>query len=144
MRMSENGKRILKNFEGLKLCAYRCTSGIWTIGYGHTGITVKSGDIITEAAANEFFEQDIKFFENAVNTLVTVKLNQNQFDALVSFCFNVGIGKEGFAGSTMRRLLNRGEYTKAANQFLRWVYSGGKISEGLRRRRIKERELFLS
>lgn len=144
MRMSENGKRILKNFEGLKLCAYRCTSGIWTIGYGHTGITVKSGDIITEAAANEFFEQDIKFFENAVNTLVTVKLNQNQFDALVSFCFNVGIGKEGFAGSTMRMLLNRGEYTKAANQFLRWVYSGGKISEGLRRRRIKERELFLS
>ena len=106
MRMSENGKRILKNFEGLKLCAYRCTSGIWTIGYGHTGITVKSGDIITEAAANEFFEQDIKFFENAVNTLVTVKLNQNQFDALVSFCFNVGIGKEGFAGSTMRILLN--------------------------------------
>lgn len=144
MRMSENGKRILKNFEGLKLCAYRCTSGIWTIGYGHTGITVKSGDIITEAAANEFFEQDIKFFENAVNTLVTVKLNQNQFDALISFCFNIGVGKDGFAGSTMRKLLNRGEYTAAAEQFMRWVYSGGKISEGLRRRRIKERELFLS
>lgn len=144
MQMSENGKNILKKLEGLKLCTYRCSSGVWTIGYGHTGITVKSGDVITEAAANKLFEQDIKFFENAINTLVTVKLNQNQFDALVSFCFNIGIGKDGFAGSTMRKLLNCGEYAAASEQFLRWVYSNGKVSDGLRRRRMKERELFLS
>ena len=144
MYMSENGKNMLKNFEGLKLNAYRCSSGIWTIGYGHTGCDVKQGDSITNQKADSLFDSDIKFFENAVNSMVTVKLTQNQFDALVSFCFNVGVSTKGFGGSTMRILLNKGEYKLAAEQFNRWIYSNGKVSKGLRIRRLKERDLFLS
>ena len=139
---SENGKNLIKEFEGLRLEAYKCSSGRWTIGYGHTG-GVREGDYITKATAEYFFDNDIKEFENAVNRLVSVPLTQNQFDALVSFCFNNGYEDEGFGGSTMRKLLNSGDYAGAAGQFERWVYSGGKVSAGLKRRRILERDLFL-
>lgn len=145
LKISENGKKMIKDFEGLGLEAYRCTSGVWTIGYGHTGGgRVCKGDFISKQTADELFEKDIKEFEDAVNRLVIVPLTQNQFDAIVSFCFNIGYGDKGFGGSTMRRLLNSGDYKGAAEQFMRWVYSGGKISEGLRKRRAKEKKVFLS
>lgn len=143
LKTSSKVKNLIKDFEGLRLEAYQCTSGKWTIGYGHTK-GVKKGDTISKFIAEDLFETDILEFEKAVNHLVTVPLNQNQFDALVSFCFNIGYGDKGFGGSTMRKLLNDGDYMGAAEQFLRWVHSGGGVSAGLKRRREQERQLFLS
>lgn len=143
MKTSKKGKKMIKEFEGLRLESYKCSSGKWTIGYGHTK-GVKEGDVISKFIADDLFETDIMEFENAVNRLVTVPLNQNQFDALVSFCFNIGYGDEGFGGSTMRRMLNNRDYKGAAEQFLRWVYSNGVVSAGLVRRRKAEQLLFLS
>lgn len=143
LKTSQNGKKMIKDFEGLRLTAYQCSSKKWTIGYGHTH-GVKAGDIITKEQAEQFFENDIIEFENAVNRVVTVKLTQNQFDALVSFCFNCGYNKDGFGGSTMLKLLNSGDYRGAADQFMRWVHSNGAVSSGLERRRKAERLLFLN
>lgn len=91
MRTTTGTKNKIKKFEGLRLKAYVCAAGVCTIGYGHT-IGVKPGDVITEAQADAFFESDIRAVENQVNAL-PLHLGQYQFDAVVSFCFNVGIGK---------------------------------------------------
>lgn len=140
--LSENGIKLLKNLEGLRLQAYQCSAGRWTIGYGHTG-GVKAGDVITQAQAEVLLTADLVRFESAVNKLVKAPLNQNQFDALVIFCFNVGFGNDGFGGSTMLKLLNGRDYKGAAGQFTKWCYAAGAICEGLYNRRVKERDLFL-
>jgi len=142
MKLSENGRHILKNLEGLRLEAYTCSGGRLTIGYGHTA-GVKSGDKCTKEMAESYFNHDVVVFEKAVNQLVKVQLNQNQFDALVIFAFNVGYGKDGLGGSTLLKLLNAGDYISAAGQFERWIYSNKKPCEGLKRRRKTEKELFL-
>lgn len=147
MKTSQNGINLIKSFEDLKLESYKCPAGIWTIGYGHTA-NVKPNQKISELQADTLLAIDLQRFENAVNNLVAVPLTQNQFDALVSFVFNVGIGdkikKTGFISSTLLTLLNSGDYNGAAEQFKRWNKSKGKVLNGLTHRRKAERELFLS
>lgn len=138
---SEQGVSFIKSHEGLRLNAYRCPGNVWTIGYGHTK-SVMPGMRITEARAVELLKLDLQVYEDAVNNLVKATLNQNQFDALVSFTFNVGVGALG--NSTLLKLLNDGSYKSAADQFLRWVHGGGQKLPGLVRRRNEERSLFLS
>ena len=141
MNVSETGIQLIKKFEGCVLKAYKCPAGIWTIGYGHTS-GVKEGQAITREQAEELLIQDLRPFEIGVNNLVNVPLNQNQFDALVSFCYNLGTGN--LKNSTLLKLLNKGDYNGAAEQFDRWVYAGGKKLNGLVKRRAEEKKLFLT
>ena len=140
MKLSANGLNLIKQLEGLRLQAYQCSAGVWTIGYGHT-TGVLSGDIIDEAQAEVFLREDIVDPEDTVNRLVTVPLGQNQFDALTSFVFNLGSGN--FRSSTLLRKLNAGDYNGAADELLRWIHAGGKSLPGLVRRRDIERKLFI-
>lgn len=139
MKTSKNGYEIIKKYEGLRLTAYKCPAGIWTIGYGHTG-SVKPSDTITKARAEELLADDVAFAERAVNSVVTVDLTQGQFDALVSFAFNLGGAK--LAKSTLLRKLNAGDYDGAHAEFPRWNRSGGQILTGLTLRREEEADLF--
>ena len=141
MNISKKGIDLIKRFEGCRLKAYRCPAGVWTIGYGHTG-NVKSTDVITQEKAEEILKRDLKVHEDNVKRVVKIALTQNQFDALVSFEYNVGYG--AFANSTLLKLLNAGNYNGASKQFERWVYAGDRVLEGLLKRRKAERELFLS
>lgn len=141
MKISAAGLELLKGHEGLRLKAYPDTGRVATIGYGHTH-GVRLGDTCTKEQAATWLGQDAHLAEVAVNGLVRVPLTQNQFDALVSFVFNVG--GNAFATSTMLRLLNSGDYAGAAKQFDRWVYDNGKVINGLVLRRADERDLFLS
>lgn len=140
--MKTKSTQIIRDFEKLKLTAYLPTKDdVWTIGYGHTK-GVKPGMTITEEQAEIYLKEDVKWAEDAVNKLVKVKLNQNQFDALVSFVFN--IGESQFSTSTMLRKLNVGDYEGASNEFPRWNKQKGKVLNGLIRRREMERTLFLT
>lgn len=136
MKLSENGTTILILREGLRLKAYKDTKGIWTIGVGHTGPEVTQGLVWTKEKAHKVFKQDVAWAEDAVN-LVQVPLTANQFDALVSFVFNVGAA--AFKRSTMLKLLNVGDYEGAAKQFDRWV-----IPIEITSRRMSEKAQFLS
>ena len=140
MQTSQNGINLIKQFEGLRLKAYQCAAGVWTIGWGHTS-GVKKGDKITSRQAEDFLRSDLEKFENAINNLVKAELNQNQFDALASFVFNIGIN--AFKQSTMLKFLNNNSFPLAAGQFDRWIKSNGKVLEGLVKRRKAEKELFL-
>ena len=143
---SADGRKMIQGFEGLRLNSYDDGAGVWTIGYGTTvypaGIKVIRGQTITQAQAEMYMQHDLKKFEKAVNDLVTVPLNQNQFDALVSLVYNIGIG--AFAKSTLLARLNKGQYIDAAQQFDAWKIAGGKVMQGLVNRRAKEKRLFLS
>jgi lysozyme len=139
MKLSQDGKKLIQSFEGLRLSAYQDSVGVWTIGYGHTK-GVKPGDQINSRRADELFMEDVKGFEVEVNTLVTVPLTQGQFDALVSFCFNLGIN--ALRKSTLLKLLNQDDREGAARQFGRWTQAGGTVLAGLERRRAAERERF--
>lgn len=132
---------LIKSFEGLELEAYLCPADVWTIGYGHTG-NVHEGQTITKQEADELLDQDLEVFRRGVRKAVTVDLNENQFGALVSFAYNVGIGS--LQSSTLLKLLNAGDYAGAADQFLRWNKSRGKVLTGLTRRREAERAVFLT
>ena len=140
MNISTNGIELIKQFEGCRLKAYKCPAGIWTIGYGHTS-GVKEGQTITRAEAEQLLKEDLARFERVINNIVKIEINQNQFDALVSFSYNLGVG--ALNNSTLLRLLNKGDYNGAAEQFNRWVYAGGKKLTGLVKRRTAEKELFL-
>lgn len=140
MKINKEGLSIIKQCEGCRLKAYLCPSLIPTIGYGHT-TGVKLGDTITQADANRYLLQDLKRFEQAVTALVKVPINENQFSALVSFAFNVGVGN--LKSSTLLKKLNLKDYKGCSNEFDRWVYSSNKKPlEGLKKRRKLERELF--
>ena len=133
---------IIKESEGLRLTAYMPTANdVPTIGYGHTH-GVRMGQTITKAQAEQFLKEDVSWAEAAVNKQVKVSLNQNQFDALVSFVFN--IGETTFAKSTLLRKLNAGDYNGAANEFPRWNKQAGVVLRGLVKRREREKQLFLS
>ncbi|KYQ84244.1 lysozyme [Acinetobacter sp. NRRL B-65365] len=144
-KISSVGINLITSFEDLKLSAYLCPANVWTIGFGTTvyptGIRVKQGDKCTEAQAKAYFAHDLNRFERAVNGSVAVPLSQNQFDALVSLTYN--IGETAFKNSTLLEMLNAGNYRGAADQFLVWDKSKGKVLNGLVRRRKTERELFL-
>lgn len=141
MRTSNKGIELIKSFEGIKTKAYLCPAGVWTIGYGHTK-NVQKNDTCTMAQAIAFLKEDLRVFECAIDDLVKVELNQNQFDALISFVYNVGAG--AFKDSTMRKFINAGHFPLAAGQFDRWVYAKNVKLEGLVRRRAAEKKLFLS
>lgn len=142
MKLSKYGEDFIVREEGERLTAYRDSVGIWTIGVGHTGEVdgepVGRGMAISAVKSREVFRLDISRFENAVNDLVRVQLNQNQFDALVSLVFNIGTG--AFAHSTLLKRLNAGDYSGAAEAFLMWRNAGGKPI--LLNRRKREKALF--
>lgn len=145
MTTSKVGIDLISSFEDTKLKAYDDGVGVWTIGTGTTiypdGRKVKKGDTCTQDQAKAYFVHDLKRFEASVNNLVKVPLSQNQFDALVSLAYN--IGTDAFAGSTLLKKLNAKDYQGAADQFPLWNKGGGKVLNGLVRRRTAERALFL-
>ncbi len=138
--INEAGLRILELCEGLRLKAYQCPAGKWTIGYGHTGPDVLPDSMITEKHAEELLVDDVAEAKDAVNRLVKVRISHNQFSALVCFVYNVGEGN--FKASTLLRMLNLGQYKAAADQFMRWTKAGGKELPGLVSRRRAEKALF--
>lgn len=144
MRINEAGLELVKEFEGCLLKAYLCPAGVWTIGYGHTK-GVRKGQTCTQAQADAWLREDLRESEQAVGRLVTVKLNGNEFSALVSFVFNVGSGN--FRTSTLLSRLNRGDYLSVPDQLARWnkaTVRGRKVVlPGLVRRRAAEAALWL-
>ena len=140
MKPSERGLALIRQFEGLRMSAYKDAVGIPTIGYGTTK-GVKMGQTITKDEAERLLLEDAQRFADHVKALVKVPLNQNQTDALVSFVYNVG--PAAFGKSTMLKLINQGLLEDAANQFVRWNRAGDQVLAGLTRRRMAERDLFL-
>jgi GH24 family phage-related lysozyme (muramidase) len=142
MKISDKGLSLIKRFEGLYLQQYKCPAGYWTIGYGHL---IARGEqiplVVTEADADAWLQKDVGDAERAVGRLVRVAINQNQFDALVSFTFNLGAG--ALQRSTLRAKLNRGEYDDAASEFSRWTLAGGRRLPGLVKRRAAEKLMFM-
>ena len=146
LAVSPFGVDLICSFEGKRLTAYDDGVGVWTIGFGTTvypnGIKVMKGDTCTEAQAKTYMAHDLKKFEATVNKAVTVQLNQNQFDALVSLAYN--IGTNAFSKSTLVKKLNANDIRGAADQFDVWVNAGGKRMQGLVNRRAREKALFIS
>lgn len=143
MKLGANGARLIKNYEGLRLTAYKPVAAepYYTIGYGHMGPDVKRGMVITKERADQLFLQDVKRFEAAVNQFVTVPLNQNQFDALVSFAYNVGV--HNFKTSSVARFLNQRRYDLVPARLNLWVRGANNVVlAGLVRRRREEGQLF--
>ena len=139
MKISENGLNLIKHFEGCELQAYKCPAGVWTIGYGHIK-TAHEGKVITQEQADEMLVEEMEEYESYINRAVKVELNQNQFDAMVSWVYNLGNGNLG--ASTLLKVLNMGDYAGVPAQMLRWNKAGGKVLEGLTRRRQAEADLF--
>jgi len=147
-RTNAQGVQIIKSSESLRLRAYRCPAGKWTIGYGDTGPSVRPGLTITEAEAEERLARRLAFeFEPGVEQLLAVPVTGNQFSALVSFAYNAGLA--ALAESTLLRKLNAGDYDGASNEFPRWNKkrdASGRmiVLPGLTTRRAAERELFMT
>tara|TARA_R110002167_G_scaffold124730_1_gene304393 strand:- start:865 stop:1323 length:459 start_codon:yes stop_codon:yes gene_type:complete len=139
MKTSSVGIDLIKEFEGCELKAYRCSGDVLTWGYGHTRYVVE-GEEITQEQADNLLIKDIESFEHQVNRLIDVEVNQNQFDALISWTFNLGCGS--LKSSTLLKVLNAGDYDNCAEQILRWDKAGGKVLAGLTRRRKAEAALF--
>lgn len=146
MQISNNGIALIKQFEGCRLTAYQDSVGVWTIGYGWTqpvdGKPIRAGMTIKQDTAERLLKTGLVSYENDVTRLVKVGLSQGQFDALVSFTYN--LGARSLSTSTLLQKLNAGDYAGAADEFLRWNKAGGKVLKGLTRRREAERALFLS
>jgi lysozyme len=147
MRTSQSGLDLIKEFEGFRAKPYLCSAKVPTIGYGSTmyenGFKVKLSDPpISEEKALDLFAKTLVKYEQAVEKAVTVDIGQHEFDACVSLCYNIGGGN--FASSTLVKMINAGdEKSDIAEQFLRWNKAGGKVIDGLTRRRQAERQLFL-
>ena len=141
MKASNMGIRMIEQFEACKLRAYRDLRNIPTIGYGHTR-NVKMSDTCTQAQADRWLHDDVAIAEAAINHLVKVPLTQQQFDALTSLIFNIGSG--AFAGSSILKRINAGDFKGAAALFGAWNHVKGVVSADLTRRRASEAALFLS
>lgn len=141
LKTSIVGINLIKKFEGFKSEAYLCPANILTIGYGHTK-NVQKNQKITADEGEKLLIEDLVVFENDIKSLVKVPLNQNQFDALVSFTFN--LGAKNLASSTLLKKLNKSDYAGAASEFLKWNKAGGKVLNGLTARRTAESQLFLA
>ena len=154
MQMSQHGLSLLEQWEGFKLQVYKDSAGLPTIAVGHlltrseltsgkiviNGVPVKYSGGLTQQQVTDLLAQDVVPAQQAVNTGVKVALNQNQFDALVSFTFNVGNG--AFLGSTLLKVLNQGQYDQVPTQLLRWTRAGGVVVQGLVNRRQNEIKLW--
>jgi lysozyme len=138
---SDAGFAMTKDFEGLRLTAYQDVAGVWTIGYGHTGPEARPGRTIIEAEAETLLREDLAGAIRCVNREVTEAISQDQFDALVDFCFNAGCGS--LVKSTLLQKVNLGDFEGAQAQFALWVHAGGEVVAGLVRRRKAEAELFV-
>lgn len=141
MQLGAAGKILIQSFEKLRLKSYQDGGGVWTLGWGHTGPAVGPLSVCSQADADSWFLADTAGACRAINSNVDVAMTQNQFDALVSFTFNVGVG--AFGSSTLLKDLNGGNAAGAADQFLVWIKVNGVESAGLSRRRAAERALFL-
>ena len=139
MNISQEGLALIKKFEGCELEAYKCAAGVWTIGYGSTK-GVKEGDTITQEEADNLLLHEMEEYESYINNLVEVDLEQNQFDALVSWVFN--LGPANLKASTLLKVLNAKDYEGVPAQIKRWNKAGGKVLQGLIRRREAESLLF--
>ena len=140
MNISDDGFDIIKKFEGCELEAYKCAAGVWTIGYGHTK-DVQEGDKWTEEKSEFMLWRELEDeYEHYVNSLVTVPLNQCQFDALVSWVYN--LGPNNLKSSSMLRVLNEGKYDEVPAQMKKWNKANGKVLAGLTRRREAEGLMF--
>lgn len=145
MKINNEGEKLIKSFEGLRLNAYLCSAGIPTVGYGNTfyedGTPVKIGDKITKERADKLFHLITDQFSNSVRPLIKKNLTENQFSALVSFAYNVGINN--LRKSTLLKLVNSNPLNpQIANEFMKWNKAGGKPLAGLTRRRVAESELY--
>ncbi|WP_180183704.1 lysozyme [Acinetobacter sp. YH01020] len=143
--ISDYGYSIIRESEGYRAQAYKDTGGVWTIGYGTIkypdGTKVKQGDTCTQGQAELWLINDCKWVDACLDKHIKIQINQNQFDALASFVYNVG--ETAFVKSTMLSLINQSKLSLAANQFDRWIYDNGKVINGLVNRRAKEKQLFL-
>ena len=144
MKTSPSGLELIKEFEGLRLKAYKCPAAVWTVGFGHTSAAgdpvVTSGLVITKAEAEEILKCDLVQYEDAVRKLVKVVLTQSQFDALVSFTYNVGEAQ--FSRSTLLKRINAGRFDEVPAEFMKWIKGGGRELPGLVRRRRAEVKLW--
>ena len=139
MEISKEGLALIKKFEGFEAHAYRCPAGVLTIGYGHTK-DVQLGDEWSQSHAEYMLEVELEEFCDYVNKYVKVKLEQYQFDALVAWVYNLGAGN--FKESTLLKVLNQGDYDDVPHQIKRWNKAGGRVLQGLVRRREAEALLF--
>lgn len=140
MTTSKAGMDFIKGFEGLRLNAYKCPAGVWTIGWGHTK-GVRQGQVITEEQACDFLVEDVAPIERLLNTM-GINFRQEQFDALVSWIFNLGSGN--FQHSTLlKRIMSDASDEEICAEIVRWVYSNGKQLAGLKRRRVAEANMFV-
>ena len=140
MKTSEKGLDLIKCFESFRPVAYKCPAGVWSVGYGSTKGVSKNMTVTHEQAIKMLLD-DVAMVENAISKNIHVEINQNQFDALVSFVYNVGIG--AFLKSTLLKAINNNDFALAASQFDRWIYAGGIILRGLKTRREAEKQLFI-
>ena len=141
MKISQEGLSLIKRFEGCRLKSYKCSANVLTIGYGHTS-GVKETDTITQDEADKLLQEDVEQFEKYVDDNVTVELGQSQFDSLVAWTFNLGVGN--LRESTMLKKLNNEDYKSVPSEMKRWNKAGGKTLDGLIRRRKAESLLFES
>lgn len=141
LSLGKYGLELIKSFEGCVLKVYLDAIGLPTIGYGHLIKPGESFTKITQKEAEDLLKSDAQIFVDGVSKLLEVNVTQNQFDALVSIAFNIGLGN--LKSSTLLRLINAGDYKGAADQFPRWNKAGGKVLSGLTKRRNAERALFL-
>ena len=146
MKISKKGIDLLKHFESYEMRAYKCPAEVWTIGWGFTqinGVKVKEGDIMTLEVANLELEKQLRTYENVVREVIKLDyINQNQYDALVSLCYN--IGGSSFRRSDIVKLVNNRNFVGACRIFNLWSSVSKKRSKGLLRRRMSERNLFCS
>ena len=147
MKVNSKGIQLIKTFEGCLLNAYLCPAKVWTIGYGSTqyldGKPVKPGDKITQQQAEELLIDTVNIFAQGVEKLIKVELNDNQFSALVSFAFNLGIGN--LQKSTLLKKVNENPNNHMIRtEFAKWNKAGGKVLNGLTRRRNAESQLYFS
>ena len=139
MKISQEGIDLIKHFEGCELESYRCSANVLTIGYGTTKNVVE-GMKISQHQAEELLAKDLEEFEEYVEDLIDVKLEQHQFDALVAWTYN--LGPTNLKTSTLRKVLNKGAYDDVPEQMKRWNKAGGQVLKGLVRRRNAEALLF--
>ena len=144
MRISDRGIGLIRRFEGFSSTPYQCSAGVWTVGYGTTRISGKPVNKYMEPISRQYAEEllmdDLQEFQEAIDRLVRVPLEQNQYDALLSLVYNIGIG--AFSKSTLLKKLNKGKYDQVPYELARWNKAGGKVLNGLVRRRAAEAELW--
>ena len=139
MKISKEGIALIKKFEGIELQAYQDSVGVWTIGYGHTK-GVKEGDNISLKQAEAMLEEELVEYEGYINNMVELGLEQNQFDALVAWVYN--LGPTNLRESTLLKVLNQGLFDEVPYEIKRWNKAGGQVLNGLVRRREAEALLF--